>query len=82
MPERRRFGRTNISKAAKIFCDRSSASIDCVVCDVSIGGVGIALANASDVSDDFELTFDAARTLRPCRVAWRSQDRLGAMFLT
>ena len=81
MPERRRFERTKMLKAAKIVLGGSNALIDCVVCDLSIGGAGIKATNATDIPDEFELTFDAARTLRQCRVAWRSEGRLGVAFV-
>jgi hypothetical protein len=74
MWERRRFERTKISKAAKIIFAQCEPLIDCVVFDLSIGGASIEVANAAEISDDFELTFDAARTLRACRVAWRSES--------
>lgn len=80
MPERRRFARTKMSKAAKIVFGGCETLIDCVVCDLSIGGAGIKVANAAEIPDEFELTFDAARTLRACRIAWRSESKIGVAF--
>lgn len=80
MPERRRFKRTRTLMAAKIFFDGCETLINCVVCDLSIGGAGIRTANTADIPDEFDLTFDAARTLRACRVAWRSESRIGVAF--
>ena len=81
MPERRKFDRTNIRKSAKMLFAGYEKLIDCVVCDLSIAGAGIKVANAAAVPDQFELTFDAARTLRACRIAWRSESRIGVAFL-
>ena len=54
--------------------------IGCTVLNVSMGGAEIIVANASDIPNEFELTFDAARTMRPCRVAWRTENRIGVAF--
>ena len=80
MPERRRFERTKISKPAKILCAGRDALVDCIVFDLSVGGAGLDIANAADITDEFELTFDGARTLRCCRIAWRSEGKIGAAF--
>jgi hypothetical protein len=80
MQERRRFQRTNIRKAAKVVAARCQQLIGCTVLNVSMGGAVIAVANATDIPDEFELTFDAAHTLRPCRVAWRIENRIGVSF--
>jgi hypothetical protein len=81
MQERRRFERTKVLKAAKIIFAHCEPLIDCVVFDLSIGGAGIKIKNAAEIPDEFELTFDAARTLRACRVAWRSESRVGVAFV-
>lgn len=81
MLERRRFERTKVSKAARISFSRHESLIDCVVFDLSIGGAGIEVMNAAAIPDQFELTFDGARTLRACRAAWRSESRIGAAFV-
>jgi hypothetical protein len=81
MQERRRFERTKVLKKAKIIFAHCEPLIDCVVFDLSIGGAGIKIENAAEIPDEFELTFDAARTLRACRVAWRSESRIGVAFV-
>jgi PilZ domain-containing protein len=80
--ERRRLQRTNISKAAKIiFGTYVHSSIDCLVLDLTGSGAGIRFEECRPIPHNIELTFDAARTRRKCRVAWRSYDRLGLEFL-
>jgi c-di-GMP-binding flagellar brake protein YcgR len=81
MLERRKYERTKVSKSAKISFAHCERLLDCRVFDVSLGGVGIEVENPAEIPEVFELTFDAARTLRPCRVAWRSAQRLGAAFV-
>ena len=80
MQERRKFQRTKVHKAARVIAARCQQLIGCTVLDLSIGGAVIAVANASDVPNEFDLTFDAARTMRPCRVAWRTDNRIGIAF--
>jgi hypothetical protein len=80
MQERRRYHRTQVQKPAKIIFRANYSLIDCVVRDVSIGGACLELANPATVPDEFDLTFDTARTLRACRVAWRSACRVGVAF--
>jgi hypothetical protein len=80
MQERRRYHRTPVQKPAKIIFRANHSLIDCVVRDVSVGGACLELTNPSTIPDEFDLTFDAARTLRACRVAWRSEYRIGVAF--
>jgi len=80
MMQRRRYVRTKVSKAAKIFFGHCEA-IDCVVIDLSIGGAGIIAPNVAAIPDEFDLSFDSARTLRPCRTAWRSATAMGVAFI-
>ena len=80
--ERRRFQRTNISTAAKIvFGAQEYSSINCIVLDLSGGGACIHVENCGPIPSEVELTFDAARTLRACRVVWQLHGRLGVAFL-
>ena len=53
---------------------------DCVVRDISSLGARLALISTSLIPDRFALTFDAAHTMRGCRVAWRSSTELGVEF--
>lgn len=80
MLERRRIQRTNVMARAHIVLEDSS-SIDCMVCNLTVAGAGILGAPISDISDRFDLTFDGARSLRPCRLIWRKRDRMGVEFL-
>jgi hypothetical protein len=52
-----------------------------MVCNLTVAGAGILGAPISDISDRFDLTFDGARSLRPCRLIWRKRDRMGVEFL-
>jgi hypothetical protein len=78
MQERRRHYRTPVFKTAKLF---SRAYLgDCVVRDISVGGARLAMLSTRSVPDTFDLSFDSARTLRTCRVVWRTPTEIGLQF--
>ncbi len=78
MQERRRVRRMQVFKCAKIAVNHSLR--DCVVRDISSLGARLAFVSTAYIPDRFELTFDSARTLRPCRVAWRTDTQIGVEF--
>jgi hypothetical protein len=78
MHERRRVRRTQVYKCAKIAMVGSLR--DCVVRDISSLGARLALMSTCSIPDKFGLTFDAAHTMRACRVAWRSATEVGVEF--
>ena len=78
MDERRLHSRTRIFKAAKIV---SAGHLDdCVVRDISAAGARLVMVSTSDIPDIFDLSFDRARTLRRCRVVWRTTMEIGLQF--
>ena len=78
MQERRLHSRTRVFKVARLF---GAAHLDdCVVRDISMAGARLTVVSATSVPDTFELSFDGARTLRPCRVAWRTATEIGLQF--
>ena len=80
MIERRKTQRTNVTARARLIFEDCS-SVDCTVYDLTVGGAGILGVPTSGISDRFDLTFDGARSLRPCRLIWRERDRMGVEFL-
>jgi hypothetical protein len=78
MHERRRVRRTQVYKCAKISMNGSLC--DCVVRDISSLGERLAMMSTCSIPDRFSLTFDAAHTMRGCRVAWRSSTEIGVEF--
>jgi hypothetical protein len=78
MPERRRARRIQVFKSAKIVFN--GAMRDCVVRDISFIGARLAFISTAYIPDSFSLTFDAAHTLRPCRVTWRTATQIGVEF--
>jgi len=79
MTECRKYPRMRVLKSAKIVLGTSSV-LDCVVRDLTNGGARVKISNAANLPDCVAITFDAGRTCRPCRVAWRKIDETGLQF--
>jgi hypothetical protein len=79
MTECRKYPRMRVLKSAKIVLGTSSV-LDCVVRDLTNGGARVKIPNAANLPDGVAITFDAGRTCRPCRVAWRKIDETGLQF--
>ena len=79
MAECRKYPRMRVLKSAKIVLGASSV-FDCVVRDLTNGGARVKIPNAVNLPEDVAITFDAGRTCRPCRIAWRMIDETGLQF--
>ncbi len=81
MTERRYVARTRIRRIAEIVLTRRGvAKVEVTLHDLTSTGACLTLAGTYIVPDTFDLTFDQGRSCRPCRVKWRSGDRLGVSF--
>lgn len=80
MNNRRTVERTRVLRNAKILVPRNSPVIHCTVQDITSGGACLTLANTYGLPETFDLTFEHGRTRRPCRVVWRTNDRVGVRF--
>jgi len=81
MRDRRRTQRYAARGAAKIHLSGSPFLRDCLVTDVSDGGVRL-YVEGIEVPDEFALYFgDATGERRACRVAWRLGNEIGAQFV-
>ena len=81
--ERRQSNRRAISRLAKIQLAGGSLSRDCVVTDISEGGVRLHV-EGFEVPDEFVLLLsDGSSVARPrdCKIVWRLGFELGAEFL-
>ena len=78
MTEKRRVRRTRVLKYAKITVDQLLR--DCVVRDISSLGACLVFVGFPCIPAAFELSFDAGRTFRMCRVTWRSEAQVGVEF--
>ena len=79
MTECRKYPRMRVLKSAKIVLGTSSV-FDCVVRDLTNGGARVKISNAVNLPQDVAITFDAGRTCRACRVAWRTFNETGLQF--
>lgn len=79
--ERRKTERYAVRGAAKIHLSGSPFLRDCLVTDVSDGGVRLYIEGI-EVPDEFGLYFgDATGERRPCRVVWRLGFEIGVAFV-
>jgi len=76
--ERRRYARTRSFRIARLF---AGARIGCgIVHNISATGAGLRMVSTTSVPDVFDLSFDGGRTLRHCRVLWRTAMEIGLEF--
>ena len=79
MQHHRKFERTRMQKSARILLKEYSG-IDCVVRDLTNAGAGIQLPKMLDLPEALDLTFDRGRSIRSCRLVWRTLDKIGVEF--
>jgi hypothetical protein len=80
MQERRKCTRSRVLKVAKLVIG-GSATIDCVVRNLTNDGARIELSGSADLPENLDMTFDGGHSFRPCRLAWRSATASGLQFL-
>jgi hypothetical protein len=80
MQERRKVTRTRVLKAVKMLIGKSSV-IDCVARDLTNIGAGLQVPSANGLPEYLDLTLDAGRSIRRCRLVWRKLNRAGVEFL-
>jgi PilZ domain len=76
--ERRHHARARLFRTAELFAEARIGS--CIVRNVSATGAGLTMESTTHVPDTFDLSFDSGRTLRPCRVLWRTAREIGLEF--
>ena len=79
MLERRRIPRTRIFAPAKVIYGQSLGCA-CVVRNITTLGAFLEFHSVTVLPTVFDLTFDSARTLRFCRMAWRTRTKIGVEF--
>jgi hypothetical protein len=79
MLERRRLPRTRIFAPAKVIPGPSLGCV-CVVRNITSLGALLEFQSIAVLPIVFELTFDSARTLRFCRMVWRTKTKIGLEF--
>jgi hypothetical protein len=79
MDQRRTEQRHRTLKSAKITFSHGAA-IDCVVRNLSHNGACLGVVSPLGVPETFLLVLDSDHSSRPCRVAWRTERRIGVSF--
>jgi hypothetical protein len=79
--DRRQSLRRSINREAKIQLERGSPPRDCLIADISTGGVKL-LIDGYDVPDDFVLVLSGGGVVKECnyQVVWRFGREIGARF--
>ena len=80
MGEERRDGERK-RLAQSVLIEGGDIPIDCMLLDISEGGVKLQVRSSAAVPDQFTLLLSRLGTLRrQCTVVWRSGNKLGACF--
>jgi len=79
MQERRRLARSRVFKSAKLVVGASSV-VNCVVRNLTNTGACIHVPSTVGLPENLVLTFDGGRSMRSCRLRWRTQNETGVEF--
>ncbi len=79
MPEQRKSVRHRVLKAGTIAFNRAGG-ISCMVRNISAAGACLEVASPIGIPDVFTLVIENDHIVRPCRVSWRKQKRIGVAF--
>jgi hypothetical protein len=80
MVERRMRPRHRVLKAGKIVFNHHFSVVDCTIRNVSAGGACLTVPNTVGIPESFDLLIEPEKEPRACRVAWKSDKRLGVTF--
>jgi hypothetical protein len=78
--ERRKTRRNRVLKTAQIVLNGRATIFECVVRNLTNNGACLEIANTMSIPDEFNLSFDFAKTCRPCRATWRTMNKIGVSF--
>ena len=78
--EMRKHERKLTLKTGKLHSDMFVAPVLCAVVNISEGGACILVPDGIEAPLDFRLEFDDGAQY-DCRVCWRSQNRVGVMYI-
>jgi methyl-accepting chemotaxis protein len=80
MQERRRLARSRVIKSAKLVVGTSSV-VNCVVRNLTNTGARIEVPDTTVLPETLVLTFDGGRSMRSCRLVWRTINETGLEFV-
>jgi len=78
--DRRASPRQVVNCAGSIICDASAETQDCLIADISDGGVRLFVQ--VEIPENFVLIVkDGSGANHKCRLVWRLDDEIGAEFI-
>ena len=81
MKERRTLIRTYVERNVQIIISDRMTPIDCTILDVTNKGAGLSVPATAGLPTTFAMSFDFWRSLRHCRLIWRSNKKIGVEFV-
>ena len=78
--ERRRYQRTRTLKSARILLNHHHSVFDCTVRNLSPSGACLNVASALGIPEQFDVFFEADRSIRACRLVWHKEKQVGVEF--
>lgn len=78
--EKRNKPRSKALKDGKIIFNNKSSVVDCAIRNLTTKGALLVVASSTGIPDKFDLLVVTEQPVRPSKVAWRQQDRLGVEF--
>jgi hypothetical protein len=78
--ERRRRPRTRTLKSARILLNHHHSVIDCTVRNLSSTGACLNVASVVGIPEQFDVFFEADRSIRACRMVWHRENQVGVEF--
>ena len=79
--DRRSAQRSRVIKGGLIAFHNLSSSFSCMVRSLSETGACLGVQHSFGIPNRFELVVHGDKLRRQCRVAWRSNNRLGVRFV-
>lgn len=80
MKKMRKQPRVLTLKTANIKFETMESTIPCAILNISDAGVCILVSDPAEIPETFDLTTDPSGSNYTCRVAWRSENRIGVSF--
>ena len=78
--EKRGAVRHRVLKGARIVFNGRRSTVDCTIRNLSEQGAGLEVTSAVGIPQSFDLEIPADGVVRRCRVAWRTERKLGVSF--
>jgi hypothetical protein len=80
MREERKHDRHRTARVGQIIFDQHMSAVDCRVRNFSPAGACLQVASLKGIPDTFTLRVARGNITWPCRVIWKSANRIGVSF--